>query len=234
MAAAKPASKNDVPARTTRLSGAVRRTHPTRTTRVTRATRAPRADNRVLQVLDAAATQFAAKGFQAASIRAIVEAVGMLPGSLYYHFANKDELLAAVYGEGVRRISAAVAEAVAQQRDPWARLEAACAAHLESLLEQSAYSKVVISVQPADVPPVARVLIALRDGYEQQFIALIAALPLPRAMGGKRARTTLRMLLLGALNWAPVWYRAGGATPRQIARDMIQLLKAALAAPARP
>ena len=234
MAAAKPASKNNVPVRPTRLSGAAHRIHPTPTTRVTRPARAPRADNRVLQVLDAAATQFAAKGYQAASIRDIVKAVGMLPGSLYYHFANKDELLAAVYGEGVRRISAAVAVAVAKQSDPWARLEAACSAHLESLLLQSAYAKVVISVQPADVPPVARVLIALRDGYEQQFIALIAALPLSRAMGGKRARTTLRLLLLGALNWAPVWYRAGGTTPRKIARDMIQLLKAARAAPPRP
>ena len=216
MAAAKPASKKTVLARTTRLSGAAR------------TTRAPRADNRVLQLLDAAATQFAAKGFQGASIRAIVKAVGMLPGSLYYHFANKDELLAAVYGEGVRRISAAMAVAVAKQSDPWARLEAACAAHLESLLLQSAYAKVVISVQPADVPPVARVLIALRDGYEQQFIALIAALPLPRTMGGKRARTTLRLLLLGALNWAPVWYRTGGATPRKIAHDCIGLLRAQL------
>ena len=213
MAAAKPASKKTVLARTTRLSGAAR------------TTRAPRADNRVLQLLDAAATQFAAKGFQGASIRAIVKAVGMLPGSLYYHFANKDELLAAVYGEGVRRISAAVAVAVAKQRDPWARLEAACAAHLESLLGQSAYAKVVISVQPADVPPVARVLIALRDGYEQQFIALFAALPLPRTMGGMRTRTMLRLLLLGALNWSPVWYRAGGSTPRKIAHDYIRLFR---------
>ena len=56
-------------------------------------------------MLDAAATQFAAKGYQAASIRDIVGAVGMLPGSLYCHFANKGELLAAVYAEGVRRVS---------------------------------------------------------------------------------------------------------------------------------
>ena len=128
----------------------------------------------------------------------------------------------------MRRISAAVAVAVAKQRDPWARLEAACAAHLESLLGQSAYAKVVISVQPADVPPVAGVLIALRDGYEREFVALIAALPLPRTMGGKRTRTTLRLLLLGALNWAPVWYRAGGATPRKIAHNYIRILRAQL------
>ena len=68
----------------------------------------PRADNRLPQILDAAATLFAARGYQAASIRDIVKVAGMLPGSLYYHFANKDELLVAVYAEGVRRINAAV------------------------------------------------------------------------------------------------------------------------------
>ena len=112
--------------------------------------RPPRADNRLPQVLDAAAALFARKGYQAASIREIVKAVGMLPGSLYYHFANKDELLVAVYAEGVRRISDAVSAAVARKRDPWDQLEAACVAHLESLLDQSAYAKVVVSVQPAE------------------------------------------------------------------------------------
>ena len=33
----------------------------------------------------------------------LVRAVDMLPGSLYYHFATKEDLLAAVYAEGVRR-----------------------------------------------------------------------------------------------------------------------------------
>ncbi len=195
--------------------------------------RPPRADNRLPQILDAAAALFAAKGYQAASIRDIVKAVGMLPGSLYYHFANKDELLAAVYGEGVRRISAAVAAAVARESEPWVRLEAACVAHLESLLAQSAYAKVVISVQPGDVPRVAKTLIALRDGYERQFVALIAALPLPAHLRDRPSRTTLRLLLLGALNWAPTWYdpghRPAGAGPKRIARDYIRLLKAELA-----
>ena len=191
--------------------------------------RPPRADNRLPHILDAAAALFAAKGYQAASIRDIVKAVGMLPGSLYYHFDNKDELLAAVYGEGVRRISAAVATAVAGESEPWRRLEAACVAHLESLLAQSAYAKVVISVQPADVPGVAPALIALRDDYEQQFVALIAALPLPKPLRDTQSRTALRMMLLGALNWAPTWYRPAGASPKRIARDYMHLIKSQLA-----
>lgn len=194
--------------------------------------RLPRSDNRLPQILDAAAALFAAKGYQSASIRDIVKEVGMLPGSLYYHFANKEDLLVAVYGEGVRRISAAVRAAAARESEPWARLEAACASHFESLVARSPYAKVVISVQPADVPAVAKALIGLRDGYEKLFVDLIAALPLPAQLRSKRARTTLRMLLLGALNWAPTWYkprrRPGGASPRRIAHDYIALLKADL------
>lgn len=184
--------------------------------------RPQRADNRLAPLLDAAAAQFAAKGYEAASIRDIVRAVGMLPGSLYYHFANKDELLAAVYAEGVRRIGAAVTVAIERHADPWDRLEAACAAHLESLLDRSAYAKVVIAVRPEGVPAIADQLVTLRDRHERIFVALIDALPLPP----RTPRRTMRLLLLGALNWTPTWYRAGGsASPQRVARGYLQLLK---------
>jgi len=185
--------------------------------------RPPRADSRLPQVLDAAATQFAAKGYQAASIRDIVGAVGMLPGSLYCHFANKGELLAAVYAEGVRRVSEAVRAAVSRHEDPWERLEAACAAHLESLLDRSAYANVVISVRPETVPELEAQMIALRDGYERLFSDLVEALPLP----GGTSRRALRLMLLGALNWTPTWYRAdGGESPQAMARAFVRLLRA--------
>ena len=91
-----------------------------------------------------AARAFASRGFAAASVREIVGPIGMLPGSLYCHFATKEALLVAVYQEGVERISAAVDAAVAPLAEPWARLEAGCIAHLASLLDQTDYSQVVI------------------------------------------------------------------------------------------
>lgn len=188
----------------------------------TRRGRPPRADSRLPQVLDAAAAQFAAKGYQGTSIRDIVAAVGMLPGSLYCHFANKGELLAAVYAEGVRRISAAVRAAASAHEDPWARLEAACAAHLDSLLDRSSYANVVISVRPDTVPELESQMIALRDEYEGLFLELVDALPLPR----DTSRRVLRLMLLGALNWTPTWYRAdGGESPQALARAFVGLLR---------
>jgi len=55
-------------------------------------------------MLDCAARLFRGKGYQGASIREIVRTVGMLPGSLYCHFASKADLLVTVYGEGVRHL----------------------------------------------------------------------------------------------------------------------------------
>ena len=50
------------------------------------ALRAPRQDNRRAQLLDAAARLFRERGFHATSMRDIAKAVGMLSGSIYYHF----------------------------------------------------------------------------------------------------------------------------------------------------
>ncbi len=181
----------------------------------------PRADNRLPQILDAAARFFAEKGFGYTSMRDIAGAAGMLPGSLYYHFASKEELLVAVYAEGVRRIKDAVLPALAAAGDPWTRLERACAAHLEGLLEDSDYGQVVIRVRPDDAPDVAQRLVALRDEYEAAFGEAITQLPLPP----RTDRRALKLMLLGALNWSQTWYRSGKDSPHVIARRFVRLLR---------
>ena len=188
---------------------------------MSRPQRSPRTDNRMPQLLDEAARLFGTQGFHGTSIRDIVSAVDMLPGSIYYHFSTKDLLLLAVYAEAVRRISERVEAAVATKSDPWARLEAACVAHLEAVLEESGYAQVVIRVRPADVPSATTRLNEMRDAYERQFVELVDALPVAQGVD----RRGLRLLLLGALNWTQTWYRPGRHTPRAIARYFVKLLR---------
>jgi AcrR family transcriptional regulator len=183
--------------------------------------RVTHADSRLPQVLDAAAHLFCSQGYQGTTVRDIARAVGMLPGSLYCHFSTKDDLLVAVYVRGVDRICVAVEAAMARCAEPWPRLEAACVAHLEAILRDDDYARVVVRVRPADVPAAADRLTAQRERYESLWVALIESLPLPR----RTHRKALRLLLLGALNWAPTWYRADGpATPRALARQFISLI----------
>lgn len=181
----------------------------------------PRADNRLPLILDSAARFFSEKGFGYTSMRDIAGAAGMLPGSLYYHFASKEELLVAVYAEGVRRIKEAVVAALARGGAPWTRLENACAAHLEGLLEDSDYGQVVIRVRPEDAPEVAAQLVALRDEYERTFAQALDALPLPP----RTDRRVLKLMLMGALNWSQTWYRSGRESPQVLARRFVRLLR---------
>ena len=80
--------------------------------------RGPRQDNRRERLMDAAAELFSRRGYRATTVRDIAAAVGMLPGSVYYHFPSKGALLLAVYEEGVRRVTRRVDEAVAQAEGP--------------------------------------------------------------------------------------------------------------------
>ena len=186
----------------------------------------PRRHNRLPQLLDCAAKMFARRGFAGASVREIVQPIGMLPGSIYYHFPTKEHLLVAVYREGVDRISAKVDAAVEKVQEPWARLEAACVAHLSALLDSTDYSQVVIRVRPGDAPPVAKKLAALRNSYEARFETLVADLPLPRFV----AKRDVRLFLMGALNWTQTWYsESGPLEPADIARRFIRVLKTNLA-----
>lgn len=180
------------------------------------------ANNRRELVLSIAAVFFVRKGFNGTSIRDIAKEAGMLPGSLYYHFPSKEALLVAVYAEGVQRISDAVADGLeACSGDAWARLQAACEAHLFALLEGSEFANVIVRVLPQDAPGAAAELISLRNQHEKTFISLVKALPLPP----ETDQSLFRLMLIGALNHVPLWYRPGGETPQNLARQIVANLR---------
>ncbi len=174
-------------------------------------------------MLDIAAEMFAAKGYAGTSIRNITNAVGMLPGSIYYHFKSKEELLLAVYREGVARFETALETALTEgSGDPWQALEAACAAHLSILLNGGDYARIVSPEFMRSFPPAILVTLnAERDRYELHFETLIAALPLPPGTD----RWLFKAALFGSLNWSPTWYRKGRYAPGDIARGFIGILR---------
>jgi hypothetical protein len=67
-------------------------------------------------------------------------------------------------------------------------------------------------------------LLQLDDGLVAERDDLVEALPLPAGTG----RSDVRLMLLGALNWAPNWYRPGKQSPRGIARGFVNILRSGL------
>ena len=180
------------------------------------------------RILAVAAHCFADGGYAATSIRDIARHVGVTVGAIYVHFPSKDRLLVAVYEMGVRRIGDAVDRALSEPADSWGRLEAAARAHLEALSSNCGFARVIVRVTPSDVGDVAADLSRLREGYEERFRALIAALRLTPGAD----RTLLRLMLLGALNHSQTWFKrgAGKADAAAIARQFVGALRKGVAA----
>jgi len=180
-----------------------------------------RANNRNDRLLDEAARLFAAQGYRETTMRDIAAAAGMLPGSIYYHHPSKTELLVAVYEKGVEGLCQRFDAAVAGVADPWERLGKALDVHLETVLDQSDYARVMVRVLPEHLPGSAQELARLRDGYEDRIAELIDALPLNGGIDPKM----LRFLILGAANWAQTWYRPGMASPAEVARQFLLIVQ---------
>lgn len=196
---------------------------PTRRTRPVPKSEATPFDRRQ-QILVEAARLFAAKGFEATSVRDIANATGILAGSLYYHFASKEELFVAVHAAGMDILIRTAQDAIREVGDPWDRLAAAAAAHCTALLESSDFMLLVVPNFPKSIGQYRDELIRQRDAYEAIISEIVAALDLPTAIDPR----LFRLHFIGALNWTQSWYRpASGLTPAEIGRQLVAMLRPA-------
>lgn len=79
-------------------------------------------------ILDAARRVFEAEGLEGASLRAIAAEAGYTPAALYFHFPSKEAIYGEVLRQSLDRLRQAVADAVAREVTPAARLKAAAMA----------------------------------------------------------------------------------------------------------
>ncbi len=85
-------------------------------------------DDKRARILDAARRVFAAEGLDGASLRAIAAAAGYTPAALYFHFASKEAIYAALLHESLQRLRASVEQAVSGIAAPVERFRRAALA----------------------------------------------------------------------------------------------------------
>jgi AcrR family transcriptional regulator len=174
------------------------------------------------EILNAAAYLLKHRGYEAATTRAIATAVGIKGGSIYHHFPSKDAIVSEVVNEGVRVVYDAVEKALGKlpaSATPRLRLEAAIKAHLLSSLKHSNYTSASIrafAFLPDSVRKGCRIE---RRRYEQLWAQLVGELYQAKLIDPKISPNSVRLLLLGALNWAGEWYRPQRMGIDDIARD---------------
>jgi AcrR family transcriptional regulator len=180
--------------------------------------------NRRRELLGAAAGLFRQQGFAATSTRDIATAAGMQSGSPFYHFENKQALLAAVMQEGMRSALQRQNQALAQL-DPSAtaeaRLQVLVRNHFEVLLgPDSDFIPVMLYEWRALDKAQMVEITALKDVYEAAWVPVLNGLHAQGRLSGDPVLA--RLMIFGALNWAVQWYQppqsAGRSTTKKAAR----------------
>lgn len=182
----------------------------------------PRRKNKREEVLKRAAELIARQGFDGTSMRDIATAVDMLPGSLYYHFPSKEDMLLAIHERVVSDLIESVQSAIAKGKNPWDRLERAAVAHLKGLLGTGNLVAIISPNFAEGREELNKSLKNHRRAYEKVFRDLFEDLDVTPDTD----RALLRLQLLGALNWVPIWYNAkGGKTPSTIAKAFVRSIR---------
>lgn len=182
------------------------------------------------RILAAAAHEFALHGYGGASLRRIADAAELKVGSLAFHFATKDDLVAAVLQDGVDSARAALVAAVDSvpgDASPVDRLRAAIRGHLEALhASDDRASSVVRMVET--IPPQLR---ADHVRHERRFAKVwLDVLARGQKDGVVRDDVdlrTLRDLVVGALNSTSTTSPAASADRNAVVETIVVLLSPA-------
>ncbi len=174
------------------------------------------------RLLHAAARLFQEKGFAQTTVRDIAAEVGILSGSIFHHFRNKEELLCQVMLE-VSRVATARMAAAAQE-SPQARLLACIRCELEAIhgLAVPGFPILVSEWRSLSAESQRRVLDE-REHYESIWIAALQRRP---AGVGIADSQLARKLLLGALVHSHSWFkpRRRGLTLEALAGQVLLMV----------
>jgi len=194
-------------------------------------TKLTKAEKTRARLIEVAKRLFQEHGSDEVTVRTIAAAANIEAGSIYYHFASRDQILRAVLERGVgdarQEVLAAIAEAGADS-SPLARLRAALGAHLKYTLRHHFSSR---------LKAIRRLPKRLRDHHMQQerdYAAIFAGLLEEAGREGLLQPgfdpSVVRMLAMGALTWVAEWYDPEGAmNPDDIADELMRVLTKGIA-----
>lgn len=177
-----------------------------------------RISSRQQEIIMEAARLFRQKGYLATSIRDISDSLNITSAALYYHFKNKEEILAEVMRLSLQRLHEAVATAVAEQENQWQQIRTALQTHLRISLEHQDFAIVLLKDLRHLTPEWREEVVAQRDAYEDMWEEMLAQGQEAGIFRSEVDLDLLRLLTFGALNLVVTWYKPTGKyTPEQIA-----------------
>jgi AcrR family transcriptional regulator len=207
--------------------------------------RAQRKEDQRAEILQAAASLIAERGFHGMSMRDLADATGFGVSSLYNYFASKEELLAELQIRAFETLIAAADDSAQAPADPSTRLYVFISNQVRYFIDHADVMRVLIH-EAAALPAEHRQRVrSLKEAYFRIGRGHVAAVFAKGCVGQDNARGPVDAIALdratysifGMINWVWAWYEpAQHGTPDDVARSIHSLAVCGLVAhcPASP
>jgi AcrR family transcriptional regulator len=178
-----------------------------------------------LAILEAAAEAIAERGYHGMSMRDLARATGRSLANLYNYFSSKEDLLFALQTSAFETLISSLHAALAEVKDPAARLYVFIYNQIRYLGEHRAIMRVLVH-EAAALPPARRKIVRnLKERYfgiANDLVAAVLKQPLPAGQDIDDAEVERATYsIFGMLNWTYGWYDpALHGTPHDVARTM--------------
>lgn len=185
------------------------------------------------QIESEAVKLFSEKTYPVVGMRDISDTVGLLPGSLYAHIANKEELLLGIVRQGITNYIDALEPIAASALPAAERMRLIIRRYMAILHTTRDQTNVAVNQWTYLSDDNRQQIVELREGYEAIFARVlddgIAAKEFPTIAHSRVAV----LAIIGLLNSTMHWYSAHGTLdPDQIGDELADLALRGLCCPA--
>ena len=164
------------------------------------------------EILDAATQIFSQKGFHAASMQDIAQAVNLQKASLYHHVNSKQELLVTILDRALDLLIEQMEEVLEKPLPTDEKLRQAIIAYLSGLGSHRDLAAVLLLEHRSLEPEFAARHVPRRDRFEHLWRELIHQGQREGIFNCPDAGLATKALM-GVMNWSITWYRPEGALP---------------------
>lgn len=162
------------------------------------------------EILEAAAQIFSEKGFHAASMQDIAQAVNLQKASLYYHVTSKQEILLDLLDRALDLLIQIIEPVACSDLPPDQKVRRAIHDYLQAMLDNRDLAAVLLLEHRSLEPQYNARHIPRRDRFEHLWRDMLQQGIDQGAFCCADAALATRYLL-GVLNWTITWYRPDGA-----------------------
>jgi AcrR family transcriptional regulator len=179
-------------------------------------------------ILNAAAHVFSQKGFHAASMQDIAQAVNLQKASLYHHIDSKQEILLALLDQALDMLTEHIQTVIDQPMPITVKLREAMRLYLADMLGNRELASVLLLEYRSLRDEYRARHILRRDRFEGLWRDMIQE-GIDIGVFNSTDPGVASRALLGVMNWTITWYHPEGVlNPRQIADQYADLFLSGL------